>query len=263
MMKCYARRASVAAMIGWATFSAAEPQASRHVGLGIPIDMDQSDDEILDEGSYIISYNPKRHAPNWASWNLRITDLGGLPRTGRFRRDPALPAVYEPFGPSTRMRSGFDRGHLCPSADRSRDHEANAQTFRLSNVVAQAHRLNIGPWEALERQERAWASQEGRSVSIVAGPVWDTDGDVATPGYPTPMGLFKVLIVDTDPSTQQTTTGASSVAVYAVLMPNRNEDLAGDWRAYCVPIKKIQEETGYTLFPRIPNRPAFEARSCD
>lgn len=248
------------ALWGIASSAAAELRASRHVELGIPVDIDMSDDEILDEGSYVISYNPRRHAPNWASWNLRTTDLGRLPRFGRFRRDPSLPAEYEPFGPDTRMRPGFDRGHLCPSADRSRDPAANEQTFLLTNVVAQAHRLNIGPWEELERQERAWA-RAGNAVYLVAGPVWDGSGRVEDAGAPVPVGVFKIVVLLNPPRRARELTREDRV--YAVLMPNRNEGLSPYWRDYCTPIGQIEHATGYRFLTAIEDHASIEDRSCD
>lgn len=50
--------------------------------------------------------------------------------------------------------SGFDRGHLLPSADRDDSRAENDATFYLSNVSPQYPKLNRNQWRLLEEQVR-------------------------------------------------------------------------------------------------------------
>ena len=78
-----------------------------------------------------------------------------------FAADPSLNVNYQ------RTRSdfgakGFDRGHLCASADRLYSQEANLQTFYYTNMSPQKNSFNTGVWQSLENLTRAW----GRSNTL-------------------------------------------------------------------------------------------------
>ena len=68
------------------------------------------------------------------------------------------------------MRSGYDRGHMCPAADNKWDAEAMRESFLLTNICPQNHNLNAGDWYEMEMQCRAWAKNWG-GVYIVCGPL--------------------------------------------------------------------------------------------
>lgn len=52
--------------------------------------------------------------------------------------------------------SGYDHGHICPSADRLYSKEANIQTFLLTNMQPQVNGFNAGVWANMETQLREW-----------------------------------------------------------------------------------------------------------
>ena len=59
-----------------------------------------------------------------------------------------------PFDPF--WNSGYDHGHICPSADRQYSKEANRQTFFLTNMQPQRNVFNAGVWATMEQQVRNW-----------------------------------------------------------------------------------------------------------
>jgi endonuclease G len=59
-----------------------------------------------------------------------------------------------PFDPF--WNSGYDHGHICPSADRQYSKEANRQTFFLTNMQPQRNVFNAGVWQQMEQQVRNW-----------------------------------------------------------------------------------------------------------
>jgi endonuclease G len=77
-----------------------------------------SDDVLLDEHEYVVSYNPKKLDPNWSAWRLDRSYLGHVHRRDNFRADDSLPVNVYRVTPHDYLHSGYDRGHLCPSADR-------------------------------------------------------------------------------------------------------------------------------------------------
>ena len=60
-------------------------------------------------------------------------------------------SIFDPF-----WNSGYDHGHICPSADRQYSKEANRQTFFLTNMQPQRNIFNAGVWADMEQQVRNW-----------------------------------------------------------------------------------------------------------
>lgn len=239
---------------------------SVHVALGVPTDADPSDDYLMDKDQFVLSYSPKLNAPNWASWNLDRRHLGRAPRSMRFRSDDALPAGFYVVKDHDFVGSGYDRGHLCPSADRTASPAANAATFVLTNVHPQLHDLNAGPWEKLEEHERDLA-RRGKELYIVAGGVFDREpkriGRDPDPAkrVAVPRASYKVIVV------LEQGQGLESVGtdteVIAVVMPNAPGARDHAWTDYAVSVRAVEGETGYDFLGRVPKtvQEAIESRS--
>jgi endonuclease G len=223
--------------------------ASVHVALGIPFDADPSDDVLLDHGAFVVSYNPRLRVPNWVGWRLVEKDLGPVARGGRFHADPLLPAALPHVRPGDYLNSGFDRGHLCPSADRTSTERANDETFVMTNMTPQDHDLNTGPWKQLETYERGLA-QSGHTLYIVAGVVFDRRPPTIGPGIAVPARDYKILVVlapgQTVHSIDITTT------VIAVEMPNDLRAKGHSWRDFGTSIAELEVESGYDFLGRVP-----------
>ena len=63
---------------------------------------------------------------------------------------------------------GFDRGHVCPSADRTSSDEVNQETFLMTNMIPQSPDCNRIVWKELESYERELVLQ-GNELYIFAG----------------------------------------------------------------------------------------------
>ena len=139
-------------------------------GLEVPGKLTDRPEQILKRVAYTASYNSDLRIPNWVAWQLTGAHTEGKnKRAGvKFQEDTDVPlprAVDFDY-----VRSGYDRGHLCPSADNRWDATAQEQSFLLTNVCPQDHNLNVGDWHELENLCRKWAKTYG-SIYIVAGPV--------------------------------------------------------------------------------------------
>ena len=117
---------------------------SPHLALGEPRDADPSDDLVLDHRVFVLSFNPRRQVPNWVAWRLVAEDLGEAPRSGAFHADELLPPGMPGPRPRDYARSGFERGHMCPSGDRTATESANEETFVMTGMQPQRHALNAG-----------------------------------------------------------------------------------------------------------------------
>jgi endonuclease G, mitochondrial len=223
---------------------------SPHLALGVPTDADLSDDVLLDEGEYVVSYNPRRNDPNWVAWQLDATYLGHVPRKNNFRADRTLPAAYYHVTPNDYLRSGYDRAHLCPSADRSQTPAQNALTFLMTNMQPQLHELNAGPWEDLEEYERELAMRPMAEIYIAAGGIFDPDPPTIGHGVAVPRASYKIIAVLQKGQSYADVT--SSTEIIAAIMPNLPGVGSHRWTDFIVPVDYVESETGYDFFNRVP-----------
>lgn len=126
---------------------------------------------LMEKPQFTLSYNDTTHNPNWVAWHLCHADLGDADRANNFRPDPELPASFYAVRKADYKFTayGFDRGHLCPSADRTATAQDNSETFLMTNMVPQSPDNNRIVWVALEKFEREMVLQ-GYEAYIFAGP---------------------------------------------------------------------------------------------
>ena len=219
---------------------------SLHVALGVPYDRDGSDDELLVKRQYVLSYNPHRNEANWVAWNLNAGDYGAVKRyRGKFLPDESLPASVRRIHHEDYTGSGYDRGHMVRSEERTATVEDNLATFLLGNILPQTHELNAGPWLALEEECRTLAQRGRKELFLVAGGISGNSGQTIGSGVLVPEAFFKVIVVlergqsavDVTPRTR----------VIAARFPNVHEGLAADWTAYRVTVDELERATGYEL----------------
>jgi endonuclease G len=238
---------------------------SKHVALGVPKDADDSDDYLMDKGEFVLSYSARLNAPSWVAWRLEKADLGSVSRSPGFHADATLPRAFYAVQDEDYTRSGYDRGHMCPSADRTRTKESNLATFVLTNAHPQLHELNAGPWEDLEKHAREIV-RSGKDLFVVAGGLFDAApkriGHATDPGrrVAVPRASFKVIVV-VDRGGGLANVEASTPTI-AVIMPNEPAVAGHAWTEYAVTIRDVERESGYDFDARVPRaiQDAIEAR---
>lgn len=227
--------------------------------MGVPKDADDSDDYLMDKGVYVVSYNPRLRDPNWVSWRLDGSDFGRASRQDNFRIDPELPATMYHVTTTDYAHSGFDRGHLCPSADRTRSVSENAATFLMTNMQPQRPELNRGPWEDLEEHERELARQH-HEVFITAGGIFDAHPKTIGHGVAVPRAEFKIIVVlDAGQGVESVT---DRTEVIAVVMPNEPSVQGKPWTTYLTNVDDVEHVTGYDFLTNVPQgvQNAIESR---
>jgi endonuclease G len=222
---------------------------SVHLALGVPTDGDASDELLIDHQSFVLSYDPRRRLTNWVSWRLEAADLGAAIRQDDFHPDELLPTSLFHARPGDYRGSGFDRGHLCPSGDRTSSPESNSSTFVMTNMQPQVHALNVGPWEGLEKYERRRAG-EGAQVYLVAGGLFGPSPATIGPGIPVPRASYKILVV-LRPG-QGPTSVTAETEVYAVMMTNAPEVAGTRWPQYLVSVDELERASGYDFLTAVP-----------
>lgn len=126
---------------------------------------------ILKRTAYTVSYNKETRCPNWVAWHLTKNHTqGSYKRDGmKFTEDEEVKTPRATN--SDYYRSGYDRGHMCPSGDNKWSYTTQKESFLFTNICPQNHDLDAGVWNDLEQACRHWANIYGE-VWIVCGPVY-------------------------------------------------------------------------------------------
>jgi endonuclease G, mitochondrial len=238
------------------------PSQNLHLLLGNPSNANATNPNnyLLERQQYALGYGRDRNLAHWVSWHLDASWLGSTPRQDNFRPDGALPTGFYQVTPDDYRGSGYDRGHLLPSADRTANARDNAATFLMTNIVPQVPEHNRGIWRVLEEYERDLVYQYDRELYIIAG-AYGTQGTIGQrQKIAVPSRLWKVIVVMDQPGSGLN--GISETTqVIAVDMPNRK--ISGDdWQRYQTSIDSIELATGLDLLSNVPEavQAALESR---
>ena len=116
--------------------------------------------------NYSVEWDKDKKSQRWSCYQLNSTN--SVSNTQRYKSDnnqyPKDPLLHSAdyLDKDYIYGSGYEHGHICPSADRLYSYNANVQTFYLTNMQPQDHMMNSGndydsPWIRLENQVRSWA----------------------------------------------------------------------------------------------------------
>lgn len=106
----------------------------------------QGTDSVM---TFCLAYDLQKHHSRWVAFRFDgQTRKKSVSREGDFADDPNVAPPHR-IG-SAGFGSGYDRGHLCASADRLYSGTANNQTFYMTNMSPQIHDFNGGYWVTLE-----------------------------------------------------------------------------------------------------------------
>lgn len=198
---------------------------------------------VLHNTAYTVGYCDDLDDPAWVCY--RVFDLPGhvIPpkRPEGFFVDARTAARVEP---SDYTSSGYDRGHMAPNyAIGTRfGKQAQEETFLMSNVCPQRHRLNAGLWKDMET--RIADNYAGRY-----GQVWVIDGPVFGPEdrlprlrnkVPVPEAFYMVII-------QQHEGGVRAEGIVI----DQEAPSSGSLDNYAVSIGDIEHRTGLNFFPKL------------
>jgi endonuclease G len=235
------------------------PARNRHLALGVPKGPADARQLLLDEGAYVVSYDPRKNNAAWVAWRLDEHDLGHAGRRDDFQADDRLPSSIYRVTPGDYAHTGFDRGHLCPSGDRTASHAENAVTFLMTNIHPQRPELNRFSWEEMEEYERELAKQH-HEVFIVAGGIFDIEPPTIGHGVAIPKAEYKILVVLEEGQGPDAVT--VNTTVIAAVMPNEATVNQKPWTAYLTSVDEVEQESGYDFLTAVPEevQRAIEAR---
>lgn len=105
---------------------------------------------VIKNDRYYSVYDLKLQCPRQVGWTITPSDLGNV------RREPSWKFIQDVSHPMATANhrdydhSGYDRGHMCPAQDRSRNLNDMRSTFVMSNIAPQVPSMNRGDWKKTE-----------------------------------------------------------------------------------------------------------------
>lgn len=220
-----------------------------YLAFGNPSNASASDPNnyLMVNNFYALSYSRDRGIPNWAAWRVTKADMGNLERVDSFRPDDRLPNGWARVTPSDYVRSGYDKGHVVPNADRDSSTESQASTFLMTNMIPQTGDLNRGPWAKFEGYLRTLVTR-GSDVYIVAG-AYGVKGKLKNK-VTIPTNTWKIAVAI--PAGSDISAANANTRVIAVDMPNVSGIKNADWETYLTTVKDIEQKTGDKFFTTLP-----------
>lgn len=220
-----------------------------HLKLGNPsqakADPQNSTNFLMEKPEFVLSYNSTTGTANWVSWQLNPSWLGTVKRQNNFRADETLPEGWYQVQPNDYRGTGYDRGHLVPSGDRTNNLNQNSTTFLMTNIIPQAPKLNREIWSDLEQYCRELLKQ-GKELYIITGGEGKLK-TIAKGKVTVPKWNWKVIVILDKPNQKIT----ENTQIIAVRMPNFNP-LTNNWRDYRVSVDEIETHTGLDFLTNIP-----------
>jgi endonuclease G len=145
-------------------------------------------------------------------------------------------------------RSGYDRGHMVRSEERTAKVEDNRSTFILTNILPQHPHLNQGVWFNFEAYLERLCKLENKKLYVIAGGIFHTKekiGGVVT----VPDSCFKIVVVLNKWETTLDIT--EDTPIIAVVMPNTGGIRRDKWEQYRTTVSRIEYSTGYKFLSAI------------
>jgi endonuclease G len=209
--------------------------------------------QLVKHSAMQLGYNEKHEQAEWVM-HMVTPDVidGNVSRTNDFREDSLVTT-----GTSSKADywySGFDRGHLAPSADFRWSQKALSESYFYSNMSPQRPELNREKWAELENVIRDYVITNKEEVYVITGPILhDSLPEMKNEGRLNQVSIpemYYKIVIDI---TGDTVTGI------AFLMPNGS--CGYPVMSYATSIDKIEQLTGYDFFPNLPSDIAIKVES--
>lgn len=148
--------------------------------------------------------------------------------------------------------SGYQRGHMLPSASRYSTWETNAQTFFATNMMPQNGSFNSGSWATLEGKVRSWGGlQKYDTLYVVTGAAFkstktidNANGPIAVPSH-----CWKVLLRQRGNQNRQISQfKADELKAIGFVFTNDDAGAATSIESAVRSVKEIEELTGFKFF---------------
>lgn len=231
--------------------------ASLQMQLGNPsgalVDTNNHDHYLIQRTVEALDFSDHLGEPVWASWDLTAADVGSASRSTSYHTDTNLPPNFYRVTDNDYNGVGnidFNRGHLCPSEDRTDTSADNKLVFFMSNIMPQSGPNNQGIWGNFEAYCRSMLTTN--ELLIICGPSGFGTNTIPSGRAFIPSNTWKVVVcVPLGAGTALSRISATD-RVIAISVPNVTNGLSTDWHTYVTSPGKIEQDTGFTFFTALP-----------
>ena len=194
--------------------------------------------QVIHHQNYSLSYSEKHEQAEWVAYELKASDLSSTNyKRPYFEIDNAVKTKAAHW--RNYKKSGYDKGHLCPAADRRFTKAAHDETFLTSNISPQEHRFNAGVWNRLEQKVRYWAKKNDGVFVITGGVLENNLKTIGSEAVAVPNRFYKVILDKTN----------GKIKMLAFLMPHKESKLP--LYKFVVSVDKIEAITGIDFFKEL------------
>ena len=182
--------------------------------------------------SFGVMHSGISKTPLWSAEYLTASAIDAdVQRKDKFHEETQLPQS-ERAELKDYAKSGYDRGHMSPSADMPTE-SAQAESFSLANMVPQDHNHNTGIWSSIESATRYLAKKEG-SLYVITGPIYKGTLKSIGNGVLVPTYIYKIIY---SPKQQKA----------AVYFTNNEPGKA----YHIISVKELEILSGINFFPKM------------
>ena len=205
-----------------------------------------------------IEWDTQKKSQRWTCYQMHKGFGGNSGRSDDFKEDPDLPSTARVSDSHSMFSgSGYTRGHICPSADRTFSKDANQQTFYYTNMQPQTYAFNggnnyDGVWLLMENKVRQWANQRATDTLFVCKGGTIDNPEQLLPSIKkngeemlVPKYFFMALLCKTTAGEYRAMGFWSEHLNYV--------PAATDLRDYVVSIDELEELTGIDFFCNLPD----------
>ena len=208
----------------------------QHLDKGMP---STNSDQFLCRDGYAVGYNYDTKNADWVAYHITAESVNITnKRSNSFKEDTEMPD-YARSTLADYKGSGYDRGHLAPSATMDFTRESMKQSFLMSNMSPQLPGFNRVGWRVLEEHVRALAN-EYNELYVVTGPIYQGNEGTIGNGVVIPSAFYKVIL---DPSFDE---------AIAFIVPHRDVS-SSELANFITTIDEVERQTGLDFFAQTPD----------
>lgn len=195
---------------------------------------------VVEHDYYTLSYHEKYEQAEWVAYELKKEQLVNANfKRPYFIQDKKVKTNSADW--RNYKQSGYDKGHLCPAADREFTKEAYESTFLTSNISPQDHEFNSGIWNRLEEKIRYWAVKYDGLLVITAGVLEQNLKTIGQENVAVPKYFYKIILDEIN----------GNYRMIAFLIPNAPSKKP--LYEFVVSVDHIEKLTGIDFFPQLPD----------
>ncbi len=179
-----------AALFAMSPSAFATETCGQHLEKGLP---SGAVDQVLCRTGYAVGYNYQTKNADWVAYHITKESVNAqFKRSNRFKADAELPQ-YAQSTLADYSKSGYDRGHLAPSATMDFTQNSMLESFLMSNMSPQLPGFNRNGWRILEEHVRDLAN-EYNELYVVTGPIYNGNESSIGDGVVIPSAFYKVVL---------------------------------------------------------------------